>query len=91
MLDCPVKTFPVQYLGLPLSPIRLSKNDLQPLVDKSTGHLPTFFLRNGGIAPASASIDACGYFYYFIQNLSSYELRAYYIMDHKGSIQISTI
>jgi hypothetical protein len=37
--DCPVKHFPVEYLGLPLSPFRLSKTDLQPLVDNCRTHL----------------------------------------------------
>jgi hypothetical protein len=34
VLSCAVGQFPVQYLGLPLSVTRLSKSDLQPLVDK---------------------------------------------------------
>jgi hypothetical protein len=30
VLQCPAKPFPIQYLGLPLSPVRLTKADLQP-------------------------------------------------------------
>jgi hypothetical protein len=36
MLGCPVKPFPIQYLALPLSLVRLSKMEIQPLVDKVT-------------------------------------------------------
>jgi hypothetical protein len=39
VLQCPVRHFPVQYLGLPLSLVRLSKRDLWPLVDKVAGHV----------------------------------------------------
>jgi hypothetical protein len=42
LLNCPIKAFPIQYLGLPLSPIRLSKTDLQPLVDKLARHVLTW-------------------------------------------------
>ena len=42
ILSCPIKPFPIQYLGLPLSLVRLSKTDLQPLVDKIAGHVPTW-------------------------------------------------
>jgi hypothetical protein len=42
VLNCPVKPFPVKYLGLPLSPVRLTKADLQPLVDKIARHVPTW-------------------------------------------------
>ncbi|KAK1631503.1 hypothetical protein QYE76_005818 [Lolium multiflorum] len=40
VLQCPIKNFLVQYLGLPLSLVRLSKRDLQPLVDKVAAHVP---------------------------------------------------
>jgi hypothetical protein len=39
ILGCRVHHFPVQYLGHPLSLIRLSKRDLQPLVDKVAAHM----------------------------------------------------
>jgi hypothetical protein len=42
VIQCPIKPFPVSYLGLPLSLARLSKTDLQPLVDKIAGHFPTW-------------------------------------------------
>jgi hypothetical protein len=42
VLQCPIKKFPVQYLGLTLSLGRLSKRDLQPLVDKVAVHVPTW-------------------------------------------------
>ncbi|KAM0908162.1 hypothetical protein ACQ4PT_015617 [Festuca glaucescens] len=42
ILAYPVQQFPVKYLGLPLSLVRLSKRDLQPLVDKVAAHVPTW-------------------------------------------------
>ena len=42
VLECPIRNFPIQYLGLPLSVGRLSKSDLQPLIDKVAGHVPTW-------------------------------------------------
>jgi hypothetical protein len=42
VLQCPIRQFHVQYLGLPLSLVRLSKRDLQPLVNKVAGHVPTW-------------------------------------------------
>lgn len=42
VLGCPVKSFPIQYLGLPLSVIRLSNTEIQPLVDKVAGNVPTW-------------------------------------------------
>ena len=42
VLACPVREFPIQYLGLPLKIGRLTKSDLQPLVDKVAGHVPTW-------------------------------------------------
>lgn len=41
-LACPVKCFPVRNLELPLSAKQLTKNDLQPYVDRAAGHLPTW-------------------------------------------------
>lgn len=41
-LGCPIQSFPIQYLGLPLSLFRLSKTDLQPLVDKVASGVPTW-------------------------------------------------
>jgi hypothetical protein len=42
VIQCPIKAFLVTYLRLPLSLTRLSKTDLQPLVDKIAGHFPTW-------------------------------------------------
>ena len=42
VLGCPVQNFPIQYLGLPLTIGKLTKTDLQPLVDKVAGHVPTW-------------------------------------------------
>ena len=39
-LACPLKEFPIQYLGLPLSPFRLTRNQLQPMVDKLARKTP---------------------------------------------------
>jgi hypothetical protein len=38
-LQCPIKTFPCTYLGLPLSDQRLRKEDLQPAIDKIAGKM----------------------------------------------------
>jgi hypothetical protein len=46
------------------------------------------FFRNGGIAPASALIDACDFFIMLFTSNSSTEN---YIMDYIGSIYVSTI
>ena len=40
--DCPIRHFPIQYLGLPLSLTRLAMGALQPLLDKVAGHVPTW-------------------------------------------------
>lgn len=50
-LACPIKSFPVCYLGLPLSVSRLTKMDLQPYADWVASHLPTWkasLLRRAG-------------------------------------------
>jgi hypothetical protein len=39
-------SFPIKYLGLPLTPRRLKKIDFQPLVDKAAGKLSTWNGRN---------------------------------------------
>jgi hypothetical protein len=39
-------SFPIKYLGLPLTPRRLKKIDFQPLVDKASGKLSTWNGRN---------------------------------------------
>lgn len=51
VLSCLVKEFPIQYLGLPLSTSQLSKSDMQPLVDRFAGYIPSWkasFLKRGG-------------------------------------------
>lgn len=48
MLSCLVKELPIQYLGLPLSTLQLSKSVLQPPVDHFAGYIPSWkdsFLR----------------------------------------------
>jgi hypothetical protein len=61
-LSCPLKEFPMQYLGLRLSPARLSKTQLQPLVDKIAGHVPTWkagiFERSGRLILINSTIAA---------------------------------
>jgi hypothetical protein len=42
VLGCPVQNFPIKYLGPPLSVSRLSKSDLQPLVDKVARTVPAW-------------------------------------------------
>jgi hypothetical protein len=39
-------SFPIKYIGLPLTPRRLKKIDFQPLVDKAAGKLSTWNGRN---------------------------------------------
>jgi len=49
--NCPVKTFPCTYLGLPLHFKRLPRVEVQPLVEKVTARLPTWkgkFLNKAG-------------------------------------------
>jgi hypothetical protein len=41
ILQCLVQQFPVQYLGLPLSLVRLTKRDLQLHVEKVAENVPT--------------------------------------------------
>jgi hypothetical protein len=40
-----LQSFPINYLGIPLSVRRLKKSDLQPLVDKVVTGLPTWKAR----------------------------------------------
>jgi hypothetical protein len=40
LLPCNLADFPCQYLGLPLSLKKLTKDQLQPLVDKIADQLP---------------------------------------------------
>ena len=42
LLPCGIVSFPCTYLGLPLSPTRISKNHLQPYVDKLVRRLPSW-------------------------------------------------
>jgi hypothetical protein len=48
LADFPVSqaTFPIKYLGLPLTPRRLKKLDFQPLIDKAAGKLSAWNGRN---------------------------------------------
>jgi hypothetical protein len=48
LADFPVSraTFPIKYLGLPLTPRRLKKLDFQPLLDKAAGKLSAWNGRN---------------------------------------------
>lgn len=39
-MDCQIASFPCKYLGLPLSIRRLTKTDLQPILDKIADKLP---------------------------------------------------
>lgn len=39
-MECGVAAFPCKYLGLPLSLRRLTKNDLQPIIDRIADMLP---------------------------------------------------
>ena len=38
-LECPVKPFPCQYLGMPISDSKLKKGELQPVCDKILGRM----------------------------------------------------
>jgi hypothetical protein len=40
LLPCELSTFPCKYLGLPLSLKKLSKEQIQPLIDKIADQLP---------------------------------------------------
>ena len=42
VLGCPLKTFQIQYLGLPLSVGHLTKAEIQPLVDRLARHVPSW-------------------------------------------------
>lgn len=39
-LPCPVSDFPCKYLGVPLSPIKLTRSQIQPIIDKIADRLP---------------------------------------------------
>ena len=41
-LPCPLSEFPCKYLGVPLSPVKLTKNQIQPMVDKIADRLPSW-------------------------------------------------
>jgi len=41
-LPCPVSDFPCKYLGVPLSPHKLTRNQIQPLIDKIADRLPSW-------------------------------------------------
>lgn len=41
-IPCPLSEFPCKYLGVPLSPIKLTKNQIQPMVDKIADRLPSW-------------------------------------------------
>jgi hypothetical protein len=69
ILGCPIKAFPIQYLGLPLSIYRLSKADLQPLVDKIAGGVSawtaTLLKKSGRLVYINAKL-AAGPIYHMI-------------------------
>jgi hypothetical protein len=62
ILRYPLQQFDVQYLGLPLSLVRLSKRDLQPLVDKVAAHVPTWkaklLERSGRLVLVNSTLSA---------------------------------
>jgi hypothetical protein len=40
LFPCPIKEFPIRYLGIPLSTGKLPKVAFQPLIDKMANRLP---------------------------------------------------
>uniref|UniRef100_A0A453EAS2 Reverse transcriptase domain-containing protein n=1 Tax=Aegilops tauschii subsp. strangulata TaxID=200361 RepID=A0A453EAS2_AEGTS len=42
LLGCPLAEFPITYLGIPLTLHRPTAAQLQPVVDKTAGMLPTW-------------------------------------------------
>jgi hypothetical protein len=52
-------SFPIKYLGLPLTPRRLKKIDFQPLVDKAAGKLSTWNGRTSRKQVAPVSSNRC--------------------------------
>jgi hypothetical protein len=40
ILQCPIKHFPITYLGAPLSPLSLPKSQYGPLIEKLVARLP---------------------------------------------------
>jgi hypothetical protein len=42
LLPCEISVFPCHYLGLPLSLVKLTKDQVQPFVDKITRQLPSW-------------------------------------------------
>jgi len=48
IFNCQVRTFPIKYLGVPVSPSRLHVSDWMPLIDKSMKKLDIW---KGGICP----------------------------------------
>jgi hypothetical protein len=41
-LPCRISDFPCKYLGVPLSPHKLTRNQIQPLIDKIADRLPSW-------------------------------------------------
>ena len=41
-LPCPISKFPCKYLGVPLSPLKLTRNQIQPFIDKIADWLPSW-------------------------------------------------
>jgi hypothetical protein len=76
VLNCPVKPFHVKYLGLPLSLVRLTKADLQPLVDKIAGHVPTWkaslLERSGQLILIDSTIAATPIYHMLCLDLSQW-------------------
>ncbi|GJN34743.1 hypothetical protein PR202_gb23434 [Eleusine coracana subsp. coracana] len=62
LFPCGLQHFPCSYLGVPLSLHKLSKTDLQPLVDRVGDCLPTWksslFNRAGRVALTKSTLSA---------------------------------
>ena len=39
---CNLGHFPIKYLGVPLSPLKLTRNQIQPFIDKIADRLPSW-------------------------------------------------
>ena len=73
VLACPIAPFPINYLGLPLSPVRLTRNQLQPMMDKVARHVPTWktnlLQKNGRLILVDSTLVATAIYPMLMLNL----------------------
>ena len=77
--QCPIKTFPCTYLGLPLHTRALRRMDVQPLLDKVAARLPAwkgkFFNRAGRLTLVNSVLSSIQTYFLTVFQLQKWAIK----------------